>query len=160
MAMTEFNKRVCEEYFRMKKPECGPAYLAAGGKGKEPVKLGSEILTKPECQAYLDELREERVKAVQIDAQWVLNQAVEVHKRCMQAEPVLDRDGEHVFVETAEGDMVPAYKFEHAGATKSLEIIGKHVGVQAFNEKTTVEVVDKSSILARARERAAKAKGE
>ena len=76
---------------------------------------------------------QDRIKRTKIDADWVLNQAVKLHNRCMQGEPVLDRDGN----ETGE------WKFEHAGANKSLELIGKHVNVQAFTEKQVSEITHK-----------------
>ena len=68
------------------------------------------------------------IEEVKVDANWVLQAAVEVHERCMQHEEVKDQDG----VGTGE------YKFEHAGANRSLELIGKHVSVQAFPSKIEV----------------------
>ena len=59
----------------------------------------------------------------------LLNQAVKVHNRCMQHEEVTDREG----ASTGE------FKFEHSGANKALEIIGKHVDVQAFLERQAIE---------------------
>lgn len=75
----------------------------------------------------------EQVKAIaeeefKIDASWVLKQAVKVHDRCMQAEPVLIK-----------GEPTGEFKFEAAGANKSLEIIGKHIDVQAFNENLSIK---------------------
>ena len=93
--------------------------------------IASDTLSKIYIQSRLAELMTARNKKVEIDAQWVLTQAVKVHERCMQGEPVLDREGN----ETGE------WKFEHAGANKSLEIIGKHVDVQAFLDRNKTEVV-------------------
>ncbi len=79
-------------------------------------------------QLRIDELkaqvREVAEKEFKIDAEWVLRQAVKVHERCMQAEPVM-----------SQGAPTGEYKFEAAGANKSLELIGKHIDVQAFQEK-------------------------
>jgi len=47
----------------------------------------------------------------------------------MQAEPVLDRRGEPVYVETPTGELAPAYTFQAAPANRSLELIGKHLGL-------------------------------
>lgn len=79
-----------------------------------------------ELKAKVREVAESEFK---IDAAWVLKQAVKVHDRCMQAEPVMI-GGEHT------GD----YKFEAAGANKALELIGKHIDVQAFSEKREIEI--------------------
>ena len=91
----------------------------------------------PKVTAYIELCMNARSLRTNIDADWVLNQAVKVHERCMQARPVLDREGEQVYVETPDGEQKPAFTFEHSGANKSLEMIGKHVSVQAFNEKST-----------------------
>ena len=94
-------------------------------------------------QLRISELKEQvRVlaeKEFQIDAAWVLKQAKKVHERCMQTEAVTDRKGDPVFTKNADGDVVPAYTFEAAGANKSLEIIGKHIDVQAFNENLSIK---------------------
>lgn len=94
--------------------------------------IGSENLSKPVIAERIAELKQERSNRLQIDADWVLRQAVEVHNRCMQAEPVTVReDG----VEMPTGE----YKFEHTGANKALEIIGKHISVQAFQERQKID---------------------
>jgi len=99
---------------------------------------GAKLLRKPEIDSYLRMKSKEIADKCDIDAEWVLRQAVAVHERCMQASPVLDRKGEQVYVDTPEGDMVPAFTFDAPGANKSLEIVGKHVDVQAFKEKVDV----------------------
>lgn len=86
-----------------------------------------------------EQVREIASKDFQIDAAWVLKQAVEVHNRCMQGSAVYDRSGERVFIETPDGETAAAYTFEHTGANKSLEIIGKHIDVQAFNENLSIK---------------------
>lgn len=91
----------------------------------------------PKVAAYIALRMELRTIETQIDADWVLRQAVKVHERCMQSSPVLDADGRQVYVKVPSGKMVPAYTFEHVGANKSLEIVGKHIDVQAFNEKSS-----------------------
>ncbi len=42
-------------------------------------------------------------------------------------------------VTDADGSPTGEYKFEHSGANKALEIIGKHVDVQAFLDKKQVD---------------------
>lgn len=67
-----------------------------------------------------------------IDAQWVLNQAVTLHRRCMQdVVPLMDRKGNQIYDD--EGNAL--FAFNAAGAAKALELVGKHVGVGAFSEK-------------------------
>lgn len=77
-----------------------------------------------------------------IDATWVLKQAVEVHNRCMASAKVFSRAGEPVL----DDDGNPVYAFQHVGANKSLELIGKHISVNAFSEalKVPEEIVERS----------------
>ena len=75
-------------------------------------------------EAAQSKVAEKVIEKAAIDKAWVLKQAAKVHERCMQEEPVRD----------AQGNPTGEYKFEHAGANKALEIIGKHVDVQAFKE--------------------------
>lgn len=65
-----------------------------------------------------------------IDAAWVLKSSVELYNKCMEAEPLQDIDG---------NDTGYA-KFQPAGAGKALELIGKHIDVQAYREKSELEV--------------------
>jgi len=87
-----------------------------------------QMLTKAHVNKALEDARKVVTQKVQkkaaVDKAYVLNQAVKVHERCLQEVPVLDHEGQP----TGE------YKFEHAGANKALELIGKHVDVNAFKE--------------------------
>lgn len=111
------------------------AYLSACKKmkrepSKNPETSASEILSYPNVIEFINSVKIVVAEEAQIDAAWVLRQAVKVHERCMQAEAVIDK----------EGGSTGEYKFEHSGANKALEIIGKHVNVQAFLDKKEVEV--------------------
>jgi len=53
--------------------------------------ISNENMQKPAILERIAELKAERSKKLAIDAQWVLQQAVKVHERCMQAEPVTER---------------------------------------------------------------------
>lgn len=54
-----------------------------------------------------------------LDREWVISRLMTVTERCMQAEPVLDREGN----ETGE------WKFDSAGATRSLHLLGSELGM-------------------------------
>lgn len=77
----------------------------------------------------VNEAKAKRAEHTGINAEYVLQQAKKLHERCMQEEPVLDRYG----------NITGVYKFDAAGAAKGLELLGKHVGVQAFREQVVVE---------------------
>jgi len=93
---------------------------------------------KPHIRAAVAEALEQRVEKTKIDAAWVLKRAQLINDRCTQVVPVLERvDG--AWQESGK------FKFDSTGANKSLEIIGKHVDVQAFKEQVgltgSIEVV-------------------
>lgn len=90
------------------------AAIRAGYSEKTANRIGHENLTKLDIVSRIKELKEEREKETKINAQWVLQRAVELHNLCVKAE-------------------------EYNAANKSLEIVGKHVNIQAFKEKSEVE---------------------
>ena len=97
----------------------------AGYSSKVAAEIGYENLKKPHIAAAIQEAFTQRIERTKIDADYVLRQAVKVHERCMQAVPVLDKKG----CPTGE------YRFDAAGACRALELIGKHVDIQAFKEQ-------------------------
>lgn len=110
------------------------AAIRAGYSARSANQMASQNLAKHGIQERLAELKAERNERVNINADYVLIQAVKLHERCMQevrpkrlkGEAVCDKDGNAV------------YEFNAAGAAKALEIIGKHVDVQAFRESVEV----------------------
>jgi phage terminase small subunit len=81
--------------------------------------IGHEILKKPEVQQAIEagQLQVEVRTGVTVD--FVIQNLVTVVNRCMQAERVIGRDGEWT------GD----YRFNAAGATRALELLGRHLGM-------------------------------
>jgi len=79
-------------------------------------------------EALKEKVKEIAKEEFKIDAAWVLKQARKVYHRCMQEEEI-----------TIKGKGTGEFKFEAAGANKSLEIIGKHIDVQAFNENLSIK---------------------
>lgn len=86
------------------------------------VKVQSRI---DELKAQVQEIAEKEFK---IDATWVLKAAKRIYDRCMQVEQVL-----------VQGRPTGEYKFDSTGANKSLDTIGKHIDVQAFNENLSIK---------------------
>lgn len=126
--LTDKQEAFCQEY--LIDLNATQAAIRAGYSEKTAKDIGCQNLAKLNIMEKIAELKAERVERVQIDADWVLRQSVKLHERCMQAEPVTDR----------EGNPTGEYKFEHSGASKALELIGKHINVQAFKEKVQNEV--------------------
>jgi len=129
--LTAKQKTFCEEY--LIDLNATQAAIRAGYSEKTAKQIATENLSKPVLAEYIAELQAKRSAETKIDAAWVLLSAKKVYDRCMQEEAVLDRDG----APTGE------YKFEHAGANKALDTIGKHMDVQAFVDKKTLELTGK-----------------
>ena len=70
---------------------------------------GPRLLEHAEVRKEIEKGQAERAARIQINAQWVLEKAVEVHTLAKES-----------------GNL--------SAANKSLELIGKHIGVQAFKE--------------------------
>lgn len=119
------------------------AWIAAGYKTKYPDRSSTECLKKhPEIKARAAELREaidaRKQHALDMAAEqsgtskaYVLQRLHELVERCMQHYPVIDKDGEQVYVETPSGALAPAYTFDAKGAARGLHLLGLEHGMFA-----------------------------
>ena len=130
MALTPKQERFVQEY--LIDLNATQAAIRAGYSERTADQIGSELLRKTLVADAIEQAKAERAKEAKIDAAWVLDSLKKLHDRCVQATPVLDRKGNPILVEDADGNLAVAYTFQASSAAKSLELIGKHVGVQAF----------------------------
>jgi len=101
---------------------------------------GDQLLKNINVREALDIALAKRSERTQIDADYVLAQAVKLHERCMQEiSPFTDKKGNHLVDEQGR----PIYVFNAAGAAKALELVGKHVKVQAFQENINHKGLDR-----------------
>ncbi len=89
---------------------------------------GYQLLQKTSVADRIAEMKADRVKRVEVNQDYVLDSITDTMERCKQAAPVLDRKGAPVMIETADGDIVPAYTFQAANVLKGAELLGKHLG--------------------------------
>lgn len=113
------------------------AYMRAGYKASAKVARinASKLLTKPNINAKIKELVEARAKEAGINAQWVLDEALEVYRMAKGAKPhimSLVKDGKETKFEM--------HKTNLREATKALTLIGRHIDVKAFD--TTIDIGD------------------
>lgn len=102
--------------------------------------MGSENLSKPYIlQEIIAKQRTARQES-ELSELWVLERLEELAERCLQHKPVLDSRGEPVYVETADGELTPAYTFDSTGAKGALELIGKHFAMFTDRVKHTGEI--------------------
>lgn len=59
----------------------------------------------------------------------MLSRLALVVERCLQNQPVRDRKGNPVVIETPQGQLAAAYTFQPGTAARALELLGKHVGL-------------------------------
>ncbi|MDN5489748.1 MAG: terminase small subunit [Acinetobacter sp.] len=120
------------------------AYVETANKKKAGEKAGYtdksnafRAILRPDVQERIKFLQEERAEELGIDAYYVLKSLKSVAERCMQGEQVTDRDGSPVFIQGPDEEYAALYKFDQAGANKSLEMIGKHLGMFKEEVKLT-----------------------
>nr|WP_319552442.1 terminase small subunit [uncultured Vibrio sp.] len=152
--LTDKQEMFCREY--LIDLNATQAAIRAGYSKKTATKTASENLTKPDIQKRISELKSARIEETKIDANYVLNRLVEIDQ--MDVLDILDEDGSIKLVSewpkvwrTYMSGMDITELFEGAGENrqqigflkkvkwpdkvKNLELLGKHIEVQAFKEK-------------------------
>lgn len=86
------------------------AAIRAGYSERAAKEIASENLTKPNIAQAIAARQAETAEKLEIDAEWVLRNAVDLHRRCIAAN---DRTNERATV----------------------ELIGKHTNIAAFKER-------------------------
>ncbi len=89
---------------------------------------GSRLMKNDKIRAYLARIGEISAGNSGVNHEYVLSTLKEMVERCMQKAKVLDKKGDQIYIETPEGNLVPAYTFNAAGVAKGCELIGKHLG--------------------------------
>ncbi len=159
MALTERQKRFVEAY--LIDPNATQAAIKAGYSEATAASQGERLLRNVEVNQTLSDARAERSEKTKIDAQWVLERLatesvadiadlydsetgalLPVHQW-----PLIWRQGliQGIDVEemTDEGVVIGRVrKIKVSDRIKRLELIGKHIGVNAFQEVVSVKGLD------------------
>lgn len=106
------------------------AAIRAGYSRKTADRIGPELLGKTCVKQAIIEANKERVERVQLDADWVLTRLKLISDRCVQGEPVFDK----------EGNPTGEWRFDAAGANRATELIGKHLAM--FTDKQEISGKD------------------
>ena len=115
--LTPKQQRFVEEY--LVDLNATQAAIRAGYSEDSARAIGHENLTKPDIAAAIEAAKKRLSERTEITQEWVVATLKTVTDRCMQVAPVLDRKGEQVMVENADGELVPAFVFNAAGATRA-----------------------------------------
>ncbi len=101
------------------------AAIKAGWKESSARQTAYRLLTKDYIQTAIKKRVDDRIAALQLDQNFVIKGLIEVYERCMQAEPVLD----------GEGEPTGEWKFDSKSANKALESLGRHLQMFPNNVK-------------------------
>lgn len=131
MALTPKQQRFVDEY--LVDLNATQAAVRAGYSEDTAYSQGQRLLKNVEVAAFVQTAMDQRSERTAITADYVLQSIVSTMERCKQVEPVFDRKGDHVEVETPDGEMAKAYTFNPMGVLKGAELLGKHL--KLFTEK-------------------------
>lgn len=126
--LTPKQQRFCEEY--MVDLNGTQAAIRAGYSDNTARAIASENLTKLDIQAEIVKLKAKISEETGITIKYVIDGLQEVAERCMQKKPVMvynkeEKRSEQATNEDGEG----IWTFDSSGANRSLELLGKHLGM-------------------------------
>lgn len=131
-------ERFCLEYVRTGVASEAYRLIYSAGRmsDKQVWEESSKLMANPKVAQRVAEIREEVTaparKSLSIDKKWVLEQLVENVSMAKAAEPVLD----------GEGNPTGEYKQNLAAANKSLELIGKELGMFVDKKEIRTGAID------------------
>ena len=135
--LNEKQKQFCEEYIIDLNGT--QAAIRAGYSPKTANEQAAQLLAKLSIQEYIQKLKNKRSDRVKYSQDELMRDILEVKNRCLQANPVLDKEGNETGV----------WKFDSNGANKALDMLAKHVGFyetdnkqKAFNISVNREAVE------------------
>ena len=139
--LTTQQQRFVEEY--LIDLNATQAAIRAGYSQKTAYSQGQRLLKNVEIGKTISEAQKKREERTNITQDYVLQSITETIERCKQAVPVLDKKGNPLMIETAGGELAPAYTFQAANVLKGSELLGKHLGmfVDRSQINQTVNVV-------------------
>ena len=116
------------------------AAIRAGYSKKTANSQASRLLANVNVLSRVRALQAEKTAQLSISHDWVVHQLVDVVQKCKDPVPVETWDYEEKeMVKTGE------YMFDSKGATKALELLGKHLGmyIDKVETKQSIEVTTK-----------------
>ncbi len=153
--LTKKQKAFCREY--IKDLNAAQAAIRAGYSEKSAKEAGYENLTKPHISKFVAELMANRNEEAKIDADYVLKRLIQIDQ--MDFIDILEEDGSFRPVSkwpkvwrtylsgidiaemSVEGQIAGVLKkIKWPDKVKNLELLGKHINVQAFKDKAEVDV--------------------
>ena len=126
LKLTLLQQKFCQEY--LKHFNGTKAYqMAYKAKTNVAAVNASKLLRNTKVQAYLAKKVDKQAEKADITVQEIIQDLKKLKDRCMQEIEVRDK----------EGNPIGEYKFDSAGANRSLELLGKHLAM--FTDKINVD---------------------
>ena len=97
--------------------------MRAGYSAKNADKIGPELLGKTRVVEAISAAQKARSEATGTTAAWVLEELKKVYEASMEARPLYDSKGNE-----------KGFSFNPAAANRSLELLGKHIGMFKDNK--------------------------
>jgi len=104
------------------------AAIRAGYSEDSARQQGSRLLTNDDIQANISKLMSERSERLRVSSDFILNDLIELKEICMGRKPVM--------ITNKDGSITSTTIFEHSGANRSIELIGKHLSM--FTNKSEI----------------------
>ncbi|HDX8835610.1 TPA: terminase small subunit [Klebsiella oxytoca] len=162
MALTDKQEMFCREY--LIDLNATQAAIRAGYSAKTANRTASENMSKPDIQSRITELKAKRNEDVSINAEYVLKRLVEIDQ--MDVLDILNSTGElkpvaewpkvwrttlsglEVMEMASEGNAAALLKkIKWPDKVKNLELLGKHISVQAFKEQVEQKVTATHNVM-------------
>ena len=124
--MTPRQRRFVDEY--LIDLNATAAALRAGYARSTAEDQSYRLLKQPEIAAAIGAAQKERAERLRLTQDYVLGNLIELAERCMQKVPVMVRRG-GVQVHSTDEAGHHMWTFNATGATRALELIGKHLGM-------------------------------
>lgn len=163
MGLSAKQEAFCQEY--IKDFNGTQAAIRAGYSQKTANRIASELLTKLDIQNRIAELQAERTERVQIDADYVLRRLHEIDQ--LDVADILTNAGDFLpikqwpkawrislsavdiqIINSGDTEAITK-KVKWPDKIRNLELLGKHIGVNAFAEKQVAQSDDLASSISK-----------
>ncbi len=135
IAMTPKQRRFVEEY--LVTLNATQAAIRAGYSENGAKVQGARLLVNAGVAKAVAAAKAKRSERTEITQDYVLTTIRDTIERCKQAEPVTYQNGDPVLIDTPDGEMAKAYKFDASAVLKGAELLGRHLAM--FTDKSVVE---------------------
>lgn len=120
------------------------ALIRAGYSAKTAKQAAWRLFTNVYFVEYVTKLLQEQAKRLELDADYVLTNLVEISERCLKGKPVMEYNKETKQLEPVyDEDGNQVWTFDSSGANRANELIGKHLAMFTDVKEVKTSNIDK-----------------